>query len=252
MILLETRGLTLLLPEKTQNNALDLKIQAGEQWGILGSNGCGKTTLLHTLAGLRAARQGAVWLQGSPLTAFSPQQAAQSRALLFQDTQFLFAQTVWDYCLGARYPYRQSFRRESESDKAIVTNALSAMSLLDLAKRNVMQLSGGEKRRLALAAVLAQTPSVYLLDEPVNHLDIQRQIQVLTHFQQLTRTTNIATLITLHDMNLAKQFCTHILLIYPDGCMEHGTSDSLLTTDRLSHLYQCNIQHADLLFWPSL
>ena len=235
---LQTKAITIAIDGHTICKHLDLTVQTGQSWGVLGANGSGKTTLLQTLAGLRPVNLGEIWLNESKLNHLSPITIAQSIAILFQDFIDTFPQTVWDYCKTSRYPHLAYFKKESQHDLHIVMQALELMDLHFLKKRPISHLSGGEKQRLALASVLAQTPDIYLLDEPTNHLDVRHQMLVLRYFYQLAMANSAAVMMSLHDVNLAQRFCTHILLLFPDGHSLQGCTPEILTAANLSSLYQ--------------
>jgi iron complex transport system ATP-binding protein len=252
MSLLNLTNLTVNIHHQFICRDLTLGIHPGETWGILGANGSGKTTLLHTLAGLRPAFAGNITLNNQSLRTLTPRTIAQSIAILFQDYPTIFPQTVWEYCLAARFPHRAYFNQPNADDHRIVHQALNKMALTALSQKEIQQLSGGEKRRLALAAVLSQTPTLYLLDEPTNHLDLRHQKQTLDCFRELAQTQTAAIMMTLHDVNLAQQYCDHILLLFDDGDVLFGKTKEVLTTDHLSHLYQCSMQiitHHDQTYW---
>jgi iron complex transport system ATP-binding protein len=252
MPLLQTKELSLALGQKNICHPLTMDVHAHETWGILGQNGCGKTTLLHTLAGLRTPTKGTILLKNQPLTHLSTPTLAKWRGILFQELQTAFPQTVWEYCKGGRYPHLPYFAKETAEERAIILNALKVMALDHLQQRNIAHLSGGEKRRLALAALLAQAPTLYLLDEPTNHLDVRYQMQALKHIKGLTQTSNTAAIMSLHDINLAQRFCTHVLLLLPDGRTLQGPSQTILTLEHLECAYQCamvTLSHHDITYW---
>jgi iron complex transport system ATP-binding protein len=251
MTLLNARQLSVRIGAKEICQDLNLTLRPGETWGILGPNGCGKSTLLHTLAGLHAPGSGNIFLHGQEITHLPAKTIAQSLGILFQDTNIAFPQTVWDYSLAARYPHRAYFSKESSRDRELTIHALRQLELDHLLHRNILQLSGGEKRRLAIAALLIQAPDIYLLDEPSNHLDVRHQSIVLNIFRSLTKNSS-AVMMSLHDANLAQRFCNQILLLFPDGGSMQGASRDMLTTTHLSRLYQhemCAIKQANLTYW---
>lgn len=238
MNLLQAKNLTLCHGEKIICRHFNIQVAPGDIWGILGPNGCGKTTLLHALAQLHPVLEGEILLGNTPLKTISMKKIAQSIGILFQDFTAPFSQTVWEYCLASRFPHLAYFESESSNDKQIVKQALQTMELNDCMQRPIVALSGGEKRRLAIAALLVQAPQIYLLDEPTNHLDVRHLIKTVSHFKQLATNHSAAVLMSLHDINLAHQFCNRILLIFSDGTIKQGESHAILTEDNLSQLYQ--------------
>jgi iron complex transport system ATP-binding protein len=238
--MLTINNVTLTIGQVTLCRELSITIRAGDVWGMLGPNGCGKTTLLHGLCGLHAPTLGDITLAETTLAALSAKSIARSIGLLFQDFTAAFPQTVWEYCLAGRFPHLAYFKSESADDKLIVTQALQTMELTHLARRSIMALSGGEKRRLSIAALLTQSPLLYLLDEPTNHLDVRHQHQVLRHFQALAL-KGAGVVMSLHDVNLAERYCNKLLLLFPDGRHVQGEVGKVLTEGNLAELYQCSM-----------
>lgn len=239
-LLLETKNLTLKIADKVLCRDLDFDIKAEEVIGLIGPNGSGKTTLLKTLAGLLEPSTGEIFLAGKKLSVFSEKTLARERGILFQDTQDVFPQTVYEYCSGGRYPYLNYFTQESEEDKNTIKNALSVMGLQHHAEQSIQTLSGGERRRLAIAALLAQEPTIYLLDEPMNHLDLHFQLKVADYFKQLAKQRSRAVLMALHDINLAALYCDRILMLCGDGTFLLGTPPCVFSKENLERIYQCS------------
>lgn len=216
----------------------NLAMQAGEIWGVLGPNGCGKTTLLHSLANLHKNYAGEITLNHSPLQYYSEKQLALHRGILFQQLELFFSETVWEFCSMSLYAKQHLFSTETQDDKNTVTQALTHVDLLHLKNRPVFSLSGGEKQRLKLAALFIQSPSIYLLDEPTNHLDISHQFNILNLFKTLAKQKNRLIIASLHDINLAQWFCDHLIFIFRDGRVLTGSKHELLTSKHLSELYE--------------
>lgn len=236
--ILSTKQITVIKGDNLICENLDISIKSGERWGVLGQNGRGKTTLLHALAGLHPLEKGNIYLNKQNIKHLPFKTLAQKIGLLFQDTHHIFPQTVWEYCLSSRYAHLNYFKKETEEDKQIILQALKQMELEELIKRKITELSGGEKRRLAIACLIAQAPCFYLLDEPTNHLDIRYQLSILNYFRHLAYNKLATFILSLHDMNLAQQFCSHVLLLLPDGEIVQGPLQNIFTSENLSRLYQ--------------
>lgn len=222
-------------------DGLSFEARPGEFIAVLGRNGTGKTLTLHTLAGLRPPAEGTVRLHGADLATMRRQDIARQLALLPQHVEDVFPATALDTVMTGRHPHIGRFNRESEADFDIARDALSAVDLRDLAHRDVLTLSGGERRRLAIAQVLTQQPGVYLLDEPTNHLDPQHQIDSLRIFR--ARADDGAAIVaSLHDANLAVRYADRCLLLYGDGRWDLGPTTDVLDETRLTALYATRIE----------
>ena len=211
---LACRGLTLVIGRRTLVAGLDLDVGAGECWAIVGPNGAGKTTLVATLAGLLVPASGEIAYDGTPLARLGPRERALRRGYLPQDTVDFFPATVLaredrqsgvlgksvdlggsriikkkkelETALIGRHPHLARWQWESGADIVRARDALAAFGLEGLDARDVRTLSGGERRRLALAALVAQDPEILLLDEPSSHLDLGQRVAALDVVTALT------------------------------------------------------------------
>jgi len=228
--------LTISVPDRTLIDSLQLDVAPGQFVAILGPNGVGKSLALHTLAGVRAADAGTVKLGDTNIGELPRQHVARSIALLPQYTEDFFPATVFDTVMIGRHPHIGRLRWESATDYEIARQALRETGLGEFADRDVLTLSGGERRRLAVAQVLTQAPAIYLLDEPTNHLDPQHQLDVLGIFRRLADEGK-TVLASLHDVNLASRFADRCLLLFGDGRWSVGAVAEVLDCGRLSELY---------------
>jgi iron complex transport system ATP-binding protein len=138
--------------------------------------------------------------------------------------------------LIGRHPHLSFWQWETANDARIARDALAAVDLADFATRRTDTLSGGERRRVAIAALLAQQPGIFLLDEPTNHLDPHHQLAVLSLFRQLADKGS-TVIATLHDPTLAARFANRALLLFGDGRWTAGPTDATLSAETLSALY---------------
>lgn len=243
MSLISCDSLNVKIADTQVCEKLMLNINAGESWAVLGMNGCGKTTLLHTLAGLLPAQSGDIQLNNTLLNNLSRREIAQQLSLLLQHQEDHFPGTVLESVLIGRHPHLQSWQWESEEDKKLALDTLESVGLTNFSERSILTLSGGERQRVALATLLVQQTTIRLLDEPVNHLDIHHQHEVM---KLLTTDNNqTANVFVLHDVNLATRYCDHALLIYTEGKTRQGVCSEVLTEQNLSELYQHPLQEIE-------
>lgn len=240
--LLSTQGLRLTAGERTLCRDLNWRLLPGQCWAILGLNGAGKTTLLHTLAGIHRPDQGTVRLLERNIEDYSRRQIAQHLGLLFQESDAVFPGKVLEHVLIGRHPHLHNWQWESQSDYQIAEHALATVGLAEFAQRDIHTLSGGERQRMAIATTLAQQPRIFLLDEPVNHLDWHYQHQLLATLSGLAQNGSSGLVMALHDVNLVVRYCDHVLMMFANGDIRMGGCASLLQADTLSNLYGYEIE----------
>ncbi len=228
--------LTVRVGARTLVEDLSLDLVPGEFVAILGRNGSGKTLTLHTLAGLRPPAAGTVRMGGSSLAQMSRRAIARQSGFLAQDLEEGFVTTSVESVLIGRHPHLSLWEWESDEDERVARRALAAVDMEELGERLTDTLSGGERRRVAIASLLAQDPAVFLLDEPTNHLDPHHQLVVLSLFRDLARSGR-TVVATLHDPTLAARFADRALLLSGDGKWTAGPVGQEITAARLSELY---------------
>ena len=236
MSTLHTRDLIINVPGRTDGFPLNLSVEPGQTWGVLGPNGAGKTTLLHTLAGLLPARSGRVVLNDAPLIELKRRDIARKLGLVFQERQDSFPATVMETALIGRHPWLSPWESEQADDQIRAQKALAAMDVDYLSGRLLSTLSGGERQRVAIATLMTQNPDIWLLDEPTNHLDLHHQVKVMSLLRDQS-VAGKAVFMCLHDLNLAARWCSHVLLLYPNGDACWGPADSMLKPSALEQLY---------------
>lgn len=256
---LVTEQLKLSAGKKLLIDDLSIEFEAGQNWAVLGPNGSGKTTLLHCLAGLRPADNGTVMLDGQALTSIASRKRARHIGIVFQHYDDAFPSNVIDTVMAGRHPHLNTnlFAVETAADEQFVQDALQKMELDPLAHRALNTLSGGERRRVDIAMLLAQQPTVRLLDEPCNHLDLRHQgsiLHQLTSMEQKQAGNRLTNVIALHDINQAIFYCDHALLLYADGRTVHGPTEEVINRNALEELYECKLaeigDHRRKLFLP--
>ncbi len=252
---LNVRDLSVSIGGKQVCDRLSFSVFPGDVWCVLGGNGTGKTTLLHTLAGLRRPSGGSIEINGYDLANLSPRVRAQHMGLLLQDYDDVYSVTVREVALMGRHPHMHPWQFESRGDFSRAQEAIEILGLTGLEDRQLTTLSGGERRRARIATLLVQAPSMYLLDEPSNHLDVHHQVRMLEILAQVTSSKNAATIMAVHDVNLAGRICSHAILLSGSGKTISGPFQDVVTTENLSQLYRHTIQRVQsnsrTLFFPA-
>ncbi len=211
--------------------------------GILGPNGSGKSTLLRIMGGLERPSCGHVLVNGRDLATIKTRELATMIAFFPQDTTRNLPLTVGQLVLLGREPLREHKRGwfDTSEDIQAATSAMERAGITHLANRPLSTLSGGEMQRAWLAKMLAQAPRILLLDEPVNHLDIGSQIEILDLVVQTAHASSITVIMVLHDLNLAAQYCDQIILLGGGQKIASGTPEQVLTPPILEKLYRVRL-----------
>ena len=205
--------------------------------GLLGPNGCGKTSLLKLLAGIVAPHHGRVTLDGHPLSALSRRAVARQIAVVPQETHPAFDYSALEMVLMGRHPHLGTFQIEGPDDIGLAYDALDATGTAHLADRAYMTLSGGEKQRVVIASALAQQPRVLLLDEPTASLDLGFQLEIQSLLTTLNRSRGVTMVLATHDLNLAASVCDRLVMMRAGEVIAQGPTPEVLTPGRIRELY---------------
>jgi len=238
---LECRNLGVRVPGRELLRDLEAVIRPGTMVAVLGRNGAGKSSLLHVLAGLAPPAAGDVRLDGTRLADWPRRELARRMGLLTQASEDPFPGTALQAALVGRHPHLDFWQWEGEADRVVALECLAAMDLAGLESRDVTTLSGGERRRLAIATVLAQDPRVFLLDEPIQQLDPLHQLGVLRRFRALADAGR-SVVLSLHDAGFAARFADEALLLYGDGRWSHGPVVEVLDAATVGGLYGIDVR----------
>ncbi len=227
---------------------LTFTVQPGEVWGVLGPNGSGKTTLLNVLSGLTDPAQGRVTIGDKSLRSMKAIERARFIGLLPQHEDITFWGTAREYAELGGFPHRGGawFSGRGGLDETTVTLALRQMDVAACAGRRYATLSGGERQRVRLAQLLVQAPHFMLLDEPLQHLDLNHQREVLRRVASLACEDDQkrAVVLVLHDVLWPARYCTHALLLDGRGGVRTGLAADVLTQQHLEALFGCALSPA--------
>ncbi|MEE8618865.1 MAG: heme ABC transporter ATP-binding protein [Dehalococcoidales bacterium] len=221
---------------------INLSIRAGEMVGLLGPNGSGKTTLIKLVSGILKPGQGEIRLDGSSLSRLSRKSVARSLAVVPQQFHIPFAFTVGEVVMLGRIPFLKAFAEESKVDSQFVANALELVGISELKERRFDELSGGERQKVILAMALAQQPRLLLLDEPIVHLDIAHQVEILELVKRLNMEQGLTVIGAMHDLNLAALYFDRLILLKEGRIWADGVPAQVLTEDIIRNVFSASVR----------
>ena len=225
-------------------NDLSCLILSGRVLGILGPNGSGKSTLLKLLARVFEPQLGRIELLGDSLSGLSQLDVAKRVALVPQETLQVFPFTIAEMVLMGRSPHHQGWggwHWEDSQDWAIAQNAMEELDVAHLGERLVTEVSGGERQRAVIARALVQEPQVLLLDEPTAFLDLHHQLDIARIIKRLNRDRGLTVVLVSHDLNLASQYCDHLLLLNHGRLAAMGSPQKVMNPETIEAVYGCSV-----------
>lgn len=241
---LEARTVAFAFPhaEKPVFKGLSFEAHAGTMTAILGNNGAGKSTLLNLLASITTPSEGEVCVSGKCLRSMNKRETAQHIAYVTQQQRIPHL-SAYDEVLLGRKPHVSW--NISEHDRAMVAAALKQLELEPFANRYCDELSGGERQKVYIARAIAQQTEALLLDEPTSALDPKNQMEVLQVVRDITTQTSLATVMVIHDVNLALRFCDRFVLMRNGAIVAQGGIEAV-TDEVLSETYDMPMRIAEI------
>jgi iron complex transport system ATP-binding protein len=227
--------------KQTVLHNVSLEAKPGEMLGIIGPNGSGKSTLVRGITRLIQPSSGKIFLDGTDVAHINRQKLAQLVAVVPQNPTLPEPFTALEVVLMGRTPHLGLLRYEGKKDLAIVKGVMKATGTLDFVERRVGELSGGERQRLTIARALAQEPKIILMDEPTANLDINYQIETLGLARHLCRKHKLIVLVTLHDLNLASQYCDRLVLLSKGRIYCQGIPERVINAQTIKDVYGAEV-----------
>lgn len=218
-----------------------LDVHKGEMLSILGSNGCGKTTLLRCIQGELRLKQGRIFLEGKNLSSMTPVERARKIGMVFQEHSALFPYPVLEVVRMGRAPHLGFFARPGARDTDISEHALERVGIAHLKDKAYTQISGGERQLVLIARTLAQEPEVMLLDEPTSHLDFKNQVLVLKIMERLSN-QGLSIIMTSHYPNHAFLFSSRIALMANGRFHAVGDPEEVINPENLGAIYGMEVR----------
>ena len=237
MIKLEMQNVTLAYGPKVVVKDINFQMMPGEMVGLVGPNGCGKSTIIKALSRVIAPYSGRILVNGKDISRISRKDLACMLGVVPQMSLLPSVFTAFEIVLMGRNPHLGLFQYEGPRDMDIAWQAMERASTQHLAHRRINELSGGEIQGVVIARVLAQETEAILLDEPTSNLDIGRQIEILDLIKSLCRENNMTVVAALHDLNLASQYCDQLILINNERIHAEGTPAMVINPENIEEVY---------------
>lgn len=216
---------------------VSLSVKGGDFVGILGPNGSGKTTLLKSISRILKPHKGTILLNEVDIYALKSVDVAKQLAVVPQDTSIGFNFAALDIVMMGRNPHMKRFQMESEKDMAIARKVMQLTNIWHLAERPINELSGGEKQRVIITRALAQEPKILLLDEPLTHLDIVNQLEIMDLVKDLCVKEKLIILAVFHDFNLAARYCNSVIMLKKGKVFSAGSLTDVLTSENIKSVF---------------
>jgi len=216
-------------------------VKKGDFLGIIGPNGSGKSTLLRLMNKIIHPQEGRVVFADKDISKTRLKELCQKISFVPQDTLINFSFTVWEIVLMGRTPHLRRLQFESSKDLEIAKEALLSTDSLRLKAKQINQLSAGERQRVVIAKALAQEPTLLLLDEPTSHLDIGHKVKILDLLKKLNKETELTIVLVMHDLNLASEYCSRLILLDKGEIFKEGDPDSVLTYQNIEKVYKTTV-----------
>jgi iron complex transport system ATP-binding protein len=242
MASLSTEHLKIGYGEKVIVDDLNLQIHQGQITTIIGANGCGKSTILKTMARVHSATSGAVYLDGKMIHKIPTKEIAKKMAVLPQSPEAPSGLTVYELISYGRSPHQSGFGRLSNKDRQTIDWALEVTGLTEFSDRAVDALSGGQRQRAWIAMAIAQETELLILDEPTTYLDMAHQLEILQLLEKLNREQGRTIVMVIHDLNHAARFSHYMVALRAGRIVKEGTAEEVMTHQVLKEVFQIDAE----------
>jgi iron complex transport system ATP-binding protein len=222
-------------------NGVSFDLGAGELLAVIGPNGSGKSTLLKIILGIISPASGAVAFDGRELSSMSRREAARLIGYVAQESSVRFPLTAMEFVLQGRFAQGRLLGFETREDLREASRAMEMTETTQFASRLIGELSGGERQRVMVARALASRPRLLILDEPVANLDIAHQVRILGLIRRLTQQGEVSAIVVTHELNLASEHASRILMLRAGAILACGTPNRVMTEENLRTLFECTL-----------
>lgn len=221
---------------------VSLRIERESFCGIVGPNGAGKTTLINLISGVLRPTRGRIEILGRNLTSYTRRELAQRVAIVPQEYHVNFPFTVTEIVAMGRRPYHGRFHTLTGEDMEVVYQSMRDVGILELRRRPVTELSGGEWQMVMFARALAQTPEILILDEPTSNLDICHKVALLDLLRKHNKNKGLTVIAVMHDLNLTSMYCEEVVLLHQKRPYCAGETEEVFTRENLEHVFRVAVE----------
>ncbi|CEK38152.1 ABC transporter ATP-binding protein [Paraclostridium sordellii] len=243
--MIKVKDLKLCYDEKIILDNIILEIEKGKITALIGSNGCGKSTLIKAIARILMPKNGSIEMENKDILNMPSKEVSKLLAMLPQSSNAPEDLTIYDLVKQGRYPYHSLLSFWSKKDEEIVLDSIGKVGLIDDKDRTLDSLSGGQKQRAWIALALAQDTDIILLDEPTNHLDIKYQLEILDILKNLNEKENRTIVMVIHDINHALKYADNIVAIKNGNILVEGHKDDVINENLIKEVFGVNCKLID-------
>ncbi|MBO3445145.1 ABC transporter ATP-binding protein [Clostridium sp. CCUG 7971] len=235
--MIKAKDLKLCYDEKVILDNINLDIEKGKITALIGSNGCGKSTLIKAIARILMPKNGSIEMENKDILKMPSKEVSKILAMLPQSSNAPEDLTIYDLVKQGRYPYHNLLSFWSKKDEEIVLDSIKKVGLIDDKDRTLDSLSGGQRQRAWIALALAQNTDIILLDEPTNHLDIKYQLEILNILKDLNEKENRTIVMVIHDINHALKYADNIVAIKNGNILAKGHKGDIINENLIKDVF---------------
>ncbi|MBK1810019.1 ABC transporter ATP-binding protein [Clostridium sp. YIM B02505] len=221
---------------------LNLNIPKGKITTIIGANGCGKSTILKTLARILEPKSGAIYIDGKDIKKQDSKEIAKVMAVLPQSPQAPNGLLVEELVAYGRFPHQSGFGKLQKEDREIIDWALEVTGMKEFKERPIEALSGGQRQRVWISMALAQQTDILLLDEPTTYLDLAHQLEILELLKDLNKKQNRTIVMVIHELNNAARFADYMVGVKEGKIVCDGSPEEVMTKENLKVLFNIDAE----------
>ena len=236
--LLEIRGLNKYYEDGYHAvRDVSFSVPKGKLVGLIGHNGCGKTTMMRCINGLHSVSSGTIMVDGESLEGKTAEQRAKIIATVPAELRNSFGLTVYETVMLGRYPYLKNMWWETEEDESMVIDTMKKFGVYHLMDRQLNMLSSGERQRVLIAKAYVQEPRLMLVDEPTSHLDMKYKLNVMEYLRAMVK-KDMTILVAEHDISLMARYCDLCVIMKKGQLLAIGDPKEIITEDLIKEVYE--------------